>query len=42
MNKKQRAKNKRLTLSPMLPKSYSAKQRAEIREREKQIIKGTK
>ena len=40
MNKKQRTKNKRLTLTPMLPKKYSSKQRAEIREKERKLFKG--
>lgn len=40
MNKKQRAKNKRLTLSPMLPKKFNTKERAEIRKREKEILGG--
>ena len=40
MNKKQRAKNKRLTLTPMLPKKYSSRERAAIREKERKILKG--
>ena len=40
MNKKQREKNKKLTLTPMLPKKYSSKERAEIRRKEKEILGG--
>ena len=40
MNKKQRAKTKRLTLTPMLPKKYNSRERAEIRAKEKAILGG--
>ena len=42
MNKKQRAKNKKktLTLNPMLPKKYNSRERAAIREKERKILKG--
>jgi hypothetical protein len=42
MNKKQRAKNKKktLTLTPMLPKKYNSRERAEIRAKEKAILGG--
>ena len=44
MNKKQKEKikSKRLALTPMLPKQYSANQRANIRAREKEILQGGK
>ena len=40
MNKKQRAKKKILTLTPMMPKKYSSRERAEIRAKERKILKG--
>lgn len=40
MNKKQRSKNKRLTLTPMLPKKFNSRERAEIRKKEKEILGG--
>ena len=42
MNKKQREqkKSKRLVLSPMLPRQYNARKRAEIRAKEKEILGG--
>jgi hypothetical protein len=41
MNKAQRKnKNKRLYLSPMMPKQYNSKKRAEIREKEREILGG--
>lgn len=40
MNKKQRSKRKTLTLSPMLPKKFNSRERAEIRAKEKEILGG--
>ena len=40
MNKKQRAKTKRLTLTPMLPKKFNKKERGEIRRKEREILGG--
>ena len=42
MNKKQREekKTKRLVLHPMMPKKYSSRERAEIRAKERKILKG--
>lgn len=40
MNKKQREKRKTLTLTPMLPKKFNSKERAEIRRKEKEILGG--
>ena len=42
MNKKQRSKNKRLTLTPMMPRQYNARKRAEIRAQETAILRGGK
>lgn len=44
MNKKQREekKQKRLYLSPMMPRQYSSKKRAEIRAQETAILRGGK
>lgn len=40
MNKKQREKRKTLTLTPMLPKKFNSRERAEIRKKEKEILGG--
>ena len=40
MNKKQRAKRKTLTLTPMLPKKFNSRERVEIRRKEKEILGG--
>ena len=40
MNKKQREKRKTLTLTPMLPKKFNSRERAEIRREEKEILGG--
>ena len=41
MNKEQRKnKVKRLYLSPMMPKRFSSRERAEIRAKEKEILGG--
>lgn len=40
MNKKQREKRKTLTLTPMLPKKFNSRERAEIRRKEKEILGG--
>ena len=40
MNKKQREKRKKLTLTPMLPKKFNSRERAEIRKKEKEILGG--
>ena len=38
MNKKQREKRKTLSLTPMLPKKFNSRERAEIRRKEKEIL----
>jgi hypothetical protein len=40
MNKKQREKRKTLSLTPMLPKKFNSRERAEIRRKEKEILGG--
>ena len=40
MNKKQRAKRKTLTLTPMLSKKFNGRERAEIRKKEREILGG--
>ena len=40
MNKKQREKRKTLSLTPMLPKKFNSRERAEIRKKEKEILGG--
>ena len=44
MNKKQREEKrpKRLYLSPMMPRQYSSAERAKIRAKEREILKGGK
>ena len=38
---KKKSKKKRIYLTPMLPRNYSAKRRAEIRAKEKEILQSS-